>query len=131
MISRINLATLTVAVALRLTSCISVDSGASKNQILSEMRAVRLIGAINTAQSMEFARSGRYAKTLRELSVNADRAPGYKFDLQLTGDGYAIHASPTRYAVTGRRNFYSDQTTVIRQNFGPQPATHASHELRR
>jgi len=45
----------------------------------------------------------------------------------MTGNqsGYAISAVPVAYGNTGSRTFYSDQTRVIRENDGPEPATAA------
>jgi hypothetical protein len=37
---------------------------------------------------------------------------------------------PKVYNSTGRRTFYSDQTLVIRENWGPEPATAQSPEIK-
>jgi hypothetical protein len=34
------------------------------------------------------------------------------------------------YNSTGRRSFFSDQTMVIRENWGPEPATANSKEIK-
>jgi len=41
-----------------------------------------------------------------------------------------IHADPQEYGKSGSRTFYSDQTMVISQNHGPEPATINSPELK-
>ncbi len=45
------------------------------------------------------------------------------------GTGYQIVAVPVTFGETGSRTFFSDQTMVIHQNKGPDPATAASPEL--
>jgi hypothetical protein len=48
----------------------------------------------------------------------------------LTGNGveYQILAVPIALGTTGSRTFYADQTMVIRENDGPEPATVNSKE---
>jgi hypothetical protein len=55
---------------------------------------------------------------------------GYKYTMQLTPVGYTINANPTAFNNTGSRTFYSDQSLTIRQNFGVEPATAASPEIK-
>ena len=55
---------------------------------------------------------------------------GYKFTLSATQEGYAINADPVAFNSSARRTFYSDQTLVIRENLGWEPATSNSQELR-
>jgi type IV pilus assembly protein PilA len=55
---------------------------------------------------------------------------GYVFTLTQTPTGYAAVAVPKTYNSTGRRTFYSDQSGVIRQNWGADPATPNSAEVR-
>ena len=45
-------------------------------------------------------------------------------------EGYTINANPTAFNNTGSRTFYSDQSLTIRQNFGQEPATVTSPELK-
>jgi hypothetical protein len=55
---------------------------------------------------------------------------GYKFVMAATPTGYTVNANPVAYNNTGSRTFYSDQSLVIRQNFGQEPATAASPEIK-
>ena len=55
---------------------------------------------------------------------------GYKFTLTPTPGGYQINANPENYGSSGSRAFFSDQTMVIRENYGPEPATANSKEMR-
>ena len=113
-----------------------------------EMAAIRQIGTIHTAQTQYYSQFGRNAKTLTELGppasgqagpAAADLIPGdlakglksgYEFILQPTPTGYSINANPTAYNGTGRRTFYSDQTLVIRENWGQEPADENSEEIK-
>jgi hypothetical protein len=62
------------------------------------------------------------------LASGSDSA--YNFTLSETPTGYAITAVPKAFNSTGRRTFYSDQTMTIHQNWGQEPATAQSPELR-
>jgi hypothetical protein len=112
-----------------------------------EMDAVRAIEMIHAAQVQYFSRFGNYAPTLAELVtpangrgrqaadlVPADLAQGirrgYRFTLRGGPDGYVLSANPVAFGKTGRRMFFSDQTLIIRQSWGPAPATVHSDELR-
>jgi type IV pilus assembly protein PilA len=113
-----------------------------------EMAAVRQMQTIHTAQTQYYSQYGRYAVSLNELGpptsgqpgpAAADLIPGdlakgdksgYKFTMQGGPQGYALNVNPQVYNSTGRRSFYSDQTMVIRENWGPDPATPQSPELK-
>jgi type IV pilus assembly protein PilA len=113
-----------------------------------EMAAIKTITTIHTAQAQYFSQFGKFASTLTELGppstgqanqasadlISGDLAlgekSGYKFILQLTPTGYTVNANPVAYNTTGSRTFYSDQNLVIRNNFGQDPATVTSPELK-
>lgn len=113
-----------------------------------ETAAIRQIGTIHTAQTQYYSQYGRYATTLSELGPPASGQPsptasdlipddlakgkktGFTFILQGGPNGYIINANPDVYNNTGRRTFYSDQTLVIKQNWGPQPATAQNEEIK-
>jgi hypothetical protein len=40
-----------------------------------------------------------------------------------TPGGYIINANPENFNSSGSRTFFSDQSMVIRQNYGQEPAT--------
>lgn len=114
----------------------------------NETAAIRQIGTIHTAQTQYHSQFGRFAASLAELGPPsggaagpnaADLIPGdlakgektgYKFTLTGGPDGYVIRAVPVVYESTGRRTFYSDQTMVIRQNWGKEPADQNSEEIK-
>lgn len=113
-----------------------------------EMAAIRQINTIHTAQTMYMSQFQKFAENLQQLGPPASGAPGpaaadlipgdlalgektgYVFTLTGTKDGYIITAVPKVFNTTGRRTFYSDQTLVIRENWGPEPATAQSPEIK-
>lgn len=109
-----------------------------------EATALADIQTIHTAQAQYHAQFGRYAASLDELGPNnigakgAARADllqgnlpsgikdGYQFTLQGGPSVYTINANPHTFNTTGRRTFYSDETKVVRENRGAEPASVAS-----
>ena len=113
-----------------------------------ETAAIRQIGTIHTAQTQYYSQFGRYATTLLELGPPASgqagpaasdlipedlakgKKTGYNFNMQGGPNGYQVTAIPEVFGNTGRRTFFSDQTLVIRENWGEEPATIASKEIK-
>jgi type IV pilus assembly protein PilA len=109
-----------------------------------EMAALQAIKTIHTGQTQYYSQYGKYAATLAELGpptsgtvgpASSDLIPedlalgekqGYKFTLTATPGGYIVNGNPVAFGTSGSRTFYSDQSMVIRQNFGQEPATAAS-----
>jgi prepilin-type N-terminal cleavage/methylation domain-containing protein len=112
-----------------------------------ETAAITNITTIHKAQAQYSSQFGRYATSLAELGPptsgqpgpeGADLIPkdlasgtkgGYNFVMEGTATGYKINANPVAYGNTGRRSFYSDQTMVIREHWGQEPATANSPEI--
>ncbi len=91
-----------------------------------ETAALRTILALQHAEQQYRSHYGRYAASLQELrppDMPAGEKRGYKFTISGTPAGYAISAVPTVFGSTGTRTFYSDQSLVICENYGPAPAT--------
>jgi type IV pilus assembly protein PilA len=113
-----------------------------------EMAAIRQINTVHTAQTQYFSQFGKFAETLAQLGppasgtagpAAADLIPGdlalgektgYKFTMSGTKEGYALIVVPAAFGQTGRRTFYSDQSLVIRENWGAEPATAQSKEIK-
>ncbi|MBM3785637.1 MAG: prepilin-type N-terminal cleavage/methylation domain-containing protein [Acidobacteria bacterium] len=113
----------------------------------NELAAIRMIGTVHTTQTQYQSQFGKYAVTLQELgppasgqasAAAADLLPGdlakgkksgYTFQMQGTPGGYTLTVVPETYNSTGRRSFFSDQSMVIRENWGPEPATASSKEV--
>jgi prepilin-type N-terminal cleavage/methylation domain-containing protein len=121
------------------------------NQTQMYMRETAAVKAIQTLHQMEVqyqSQFGRYANSLAELGppqggghpgpaaadligrdLSEGEKQGYKFTLTGTNGGYVVNANPMTYGSSGRKSFYSDQTMVIRENNGPEPATATSPEM--
>ncbi|MBI3696731.1 MAG: prepilin-type N-terminal cleavage/methylation domain-containing protein [Acidobacteria bacterium] len=115
-----------------------------------EMAAVRTLGTINTAQAQYFSTYGRYATTLIELGpppgggtastaaaadlISGDLSlgtkSGYLFTMVGNPQGYAANANPQVYNTTGTRSFFTDQSTVIREHLGNEPASVNDPEIK-
>jgi len=113
-----------------------------------EMAVIREIGSIHQAETQYYSQFGKYATNLTQLGppvsgadgpeaaniipkVLADgKKNGFTYALVATPSGYAITAVPDSFGNTGSRTFYSDQTLVIRNNWGQEPATPASPEIK-
>ena len=106
------------------------------------MSAIRRIIQIQRAQNQHRQQSGNYASALRELGpqgadlIPADlatgRKGGYVYSLLTTQSGYQIHVNPDIFGEANNkcRTFYSDQTQIIRENYGREPATVQSEAIR-
>jgi|ERR1017187_1833643 type IV pilus assembly protein PilA len=113
-----------------------------------ETAAIQAIKAIHTAEVQYQSQYSRYAVSLTELGPPASGAPnasaadligndlangekqGYKFTVSAVPGGYVVNGVPLAYGSSGSRSFYSDQSMVVRENDGPEPATAQSKELR-
>jgi len=111
-----------------------------------ETAALRAIQTIHTAEVQYNSQYGRYAVSLTELGPPASGAAsaaaadligndlangikqGYKFTLSGNAGGYVVNANPVTFGTDGNKTLFSDQTMVIRENYGPEPATATSKE---
>jgi type IV pilus assembly protein PilA len=126
---------------------IAVPKYNKTQMFMKETAAIKAIQTIHQVEVQYQSQYGRFATSLAELGPPASGAPspaaadligndlaqgekqGYKFTLTGNQAGYTINANPTSYGSSGTRTFFSDQTMVIRQNFGAEPATANSKEL--
>ena len=113
-----------------------------------ETAAIGAMRTIHTAQVQYHSQFGRFAVSLAELGPPTSGAAGpssadligndlanglkggYKFTVTGNQGGYVVNANPEVFNSTGSRTFYSDQSMVIRENYGQEPATVNSKELR-
>lgn len=121
----------------------------NQNRMLSqETAAIQQIGTIHKAQTQYYAQFAKFAASMQELGPPASgnagpsaadlipgdfalgKKTGYIFTLQTAPTGYVVNANPEVFNSTGRRTFFSDQTLVIRQNWGAEPATVNSPEIK-
>ena len=102
----------------------------------------------HTAQAQYYSQFGKYATNLAELGppaggnatasaadlISGDLASGeksgYKYTLEISPKGYNINGIPVTFNVTGSRTFYSNESMIVFQNFGPEPATAQSQEVK-
>jgi type IV pilus assembly protein PilA len=112
-----------------------------------ELGAIKAIQTIHQAEVQYQSQFGRYANSLQELGppasgpatqsssdlIGNDLSGGekgqYKFTLTANAGGYVVTAMPANPSA-GSRTFYSDQSMVIHQNFGAEPATASSPEMK-
>ena len=112
-----------------------------------EMAAVREINTIHQGQLQYYSQFGRFAGNLAELgppasgpegpaaaslipaSLASGKKNGHIYVVTVTGAGYSINVTPDPFGVSGRRNFYSDQTGVVHENWSTEPATQQSPEV--
>jgi prepilin-type N-terminal cleavage/methylation domain-containing protein len=113
-----------------------------------EMAAIRQINTVHTAQTQYMSQFQKFAESLVQLGppasgaagpASADLIPGdlaigektgYIFTVAGTKEGYTVTAVPKIFNSTGRRTFFSDQSLVIRENWGAEPATAQSKEIK-
>ena len=115
-----------------------------------EMAAVAEVGTINKAEVQYYSQFGQYATSLSQLgppaasgaaegpqsaglvqaSLASGASGGYNFTLTQSPQGYTLSAVPKVFGSTGRRTFYSDQSGVTHQNWGQDPASVNSPELK-
>jgi type IV pilus assembly protein PilA len=127
---------------------IALPRFSSAQRYAKETSALGAIRTIHTVQVQYYSQYGKYATSLTELGPPTSGAPspaaadlidstlaggekgGYKFTLSANAGGYVINAAPVAFGVSGTRTFYSDQSMVVRQNFGQEPATVNSPEMK-
>ncbi len=127
---------------------IAVPKMNTQMQGAREMAVIREIGSIHQAETQYYSQFGKYAGNLSQLGppISGPDGPeaaniipkvlaegkknGYTYSVSATPTGYAVTAVPDSFGNSGRRTFYSDQTLVIRNNWGPEPATPTSPEIK-
>jgi prepilin-type N-terminal cleavage/methylation domain-containing protein len=127
---------------------IAVPKMNKQMQSAREMAVIREIGSIHVAETQYASQFGKYAGNLAQLGppvsgadgpeaanllpkiLTEGKKNGYVYSLTATPAGYAITAVPESFGSGGSRTFYSDQTLVIRNNLGQEPATPASPEIK-
>ena len=116
----------------------------------NETGAIQALRTITTAEIQYQSQFGEYATNLAQLgppgAAGAAEGPqasglipsnlatgnssGYVFTVTQAPTGYAVVAIPKTFNSTGRRTFYTDQSGIVHQNWGSDPATPTSPELK-
>ena len=140
---------LIVIAIILIIAAIAMPKLTSARMFAYEMAAIRTLATLNTAQTQYFSTYGRYATSLTELGppagggatspssadlITTDLAAGmksgYKFSMVGSPQGYGVNAEPQVYNTTGKRSFFTDQSTVIREHQGNEPATVNDPEIK-
>ena len=140
---------LIVIAIILIIAAIAMPKLTSARMFAYEMAAIRTLATLNTAQTQYFSTYGRYATSLTELGppagggatspssadlITTDLAlgmkSGYKFSMVGSPQGYGVNAEPQVYNTTGKRSFFTDQSTVIREHQGNEPATVNDPEIK-
>ena len=87
------------------------------------------MAARNYAPFALLAELGPPAADLMSADLASGDKQGYLFTMTGTPAGYTISAVPKSFGATGSRTFYSDQTLVMREHYGPEPATVNGKEI--
>jgi len=121
------------------------------NKVQMYTRETAAIKAVQTVRDMQVqyqSQYGRFAKTLTEMGpspgggasspasagliatdLSSGEKGGYKFAVTGDGNGYAVTATPITYGTSGSRSFYMDQNMIMKEHYGPEPATNNDKEL--
>ncbi len=140
---------LIVIAIILIIAAIAMPKLTSARMFAYEMAAIRTLHTISTAQTQYFSTYGRYATSLTELGpptggtastaaasdlITSDLAlgnkSGYLFTMVGSPQGYAVNANPQVFNTTGKRTFFTDQSTVIREHMGNEPATVNDPEIK-
>lgn len=118
----------------------------AQRMMANEVATARMVQTIHTAQAQYYAQFGQYAAGLSALGPPATGVPsesaaallpaslasgkhsGYRISLSGGGNRYSVSAVPVEYLKSGRRTFFSDETGVLREHWGPEPADAGSRE---
>jgi type IV pilus assembly protein PilA len=140
---------LIVIAIILIIAAIAMPKLTSARMYAYEMAAIRTLVTLNTAQTQYFSTYGRYATSLAEMGpppggatataaagdlITTDLAAGmksgYKFTMVGSPQGYAVNAEPQVFNTTGKRSFFTDQSTVIREHTGNEPASVNDPEIK-
>jgi len=69
------------------------------------------------------------ASNLIPADLAGGESRGYKFTMTGTPQAYSIQAVPVAFSSTGSRTFYTDQSLLVRENYGLEPATANSKKV--
>jgi len=126
---------------------VAVPKYQSAMKFARETAVMEAIKTIHSAEQLYYSTYGKYATSLTELgpptggsapnpsagdyidgTLAAGIKGGYKFTVTANNGGYAVNANPVTFGVDGGRTFYSDQSHILHENFGAEPATVNSPE---
>src|SRR5258708_8646534 len=113
-----------VVAAMVIVALIVLSYHPGNRKILTlELAARKFIATVHGAQTTYHLRFGKYAASVEELGLSSGMPNGYRFTLEANPTCYRINADPVVYNTTGRRAFFSDETFILHENYGPEPGT--------
>lgn len=139
---------LIVLAIIAIVLAIALPTFSSAHRSANETVVMREIQSIHQAQMQYYSQFGEYASTVSQLgppangvagphaakllpsSLTGGEKNGYLFTLIKTPGGFSVNANPKVFGKHGSRTFYIDDDGVLRQNWGPEPATVASSEIK-
>jgi hypothetical protein len=99
--------------------------------------ALIVVTEIKTAEEKFYSKFYRYgtfeelgAQKLMSMNLAGGRCYRYRFELAVNAAKYSLTAVPEHRGDAMERSFYCDQTGVVRQSWGPVPATARSPEVK-
>ncbi len=122
------------------TGGIVLNTGCHGTRIVDrDLSDIRGVMAVNTAQQQYYKKFGKYAVTLAELGpdaadlISSELASGKKhghiFSLRGTPNSYQITVKPDGPSKADSHTLFSDQSQIIRENHGREPATAQSEAI--
>jgi type IV pilus assembly protein PilA len=69
------------------------------------------------------------AKLIPAILATGDKN-GYLYTVTKTNSGFTVNANPKSFGRDGRRTFYVDEDGAVHQNWGPEPASANSPEVK-
>lgn len=117
---RLILLALVIALAACESGTKTIVVQASHATAANEIAAMARLRAVAMAEMHYQIESGGKYGSLDELiqkgivnDPSQGKLTGYKFDLQVRGDGFQATAAPENFGVTGKRSFYIDERNVM------------------
>ena len=138
----IVLAVIAILLAMALPTLISAYHNASETVVIREVQTIHQVQMQYLSQYGEYAESlaqlgppangvaGRHGAKLIPRSLASGEKNGYIFTMVKTSSGFSVNANPKQYPRDGRRTFYIDEDGTVHENWGPEPATAASPEIK-
>jgi prepilin-type N-terminal cleavage/methylation domain-containing protein len=138
----IVLAVIAILLSIAMPTLISAYHNASETVVIREVQTIHQVQMQYLSQFGQFAETlaqlgppangvaGRQAAKLIPRSLASGEKNGYVFTMVRTPSGFSVNATPKVYPRDGRRTFYIDEDGTVHENWGPEPATVNSPEIK-
>ena len=91
-----------------------------------EIAAIATVRTLETAEARyraQFNRCGSFRELAHAGMIDTPLASGFHSGYEFVLTGCTVQAAPTLYNESGSRTFYCDETMVVHEHYGPEPAT--------